>query len=712
MMAAKSSRAPGATGTGRMNDFRDAALSYFAAHAIDPEIAAALGVAEANRGISIPYRDGFGRETYRRRRDFAAGKTIGPKGQALEIWAPVGTDGVLLVCEGEADCMAAISALFDVDRALLDDPDFDADEPLDLLTRRPDLPPPLTGIVPIAIPGVGNCHAGVADLAEELVADCVIVLDGDDPGRAGAAKLAAKIDAKPHSSTGIINLPDGLDLADVLAAADDPTTALAELLAEAEAGAEDVRVDGDVGEQDLPDAIGVSSHSSLCSQPQTPAPLGADAYYGLAGEIVKAIEPHTEADPAAVLVQLLVAVGNAAGRGPGFRVEADDHHCNLSVAIVGPSAIARKGSSFGQARRLVVEADPTWATRIVTGSSSGEGLIWLVRDPIEETRPAKGDEEGDAEGFVTELADIGVEDKRALVIEPEFASVLERMGRDGNTLSAVLRQAWDGQALDTLVKTNRAKATNAHISMIGHITVTELQRKLNATEAANGFANRFIWIYATRSKSLPFGGDLDSVDWSPYVARLADAITYANTGEQDFDEEAKALWVDVYEELTTPADGMLGAVTARAAAQVRRLAVIYSVLDPKPDGGAIVTADHLRAALEVWRYSLESAALIFGGSLGDPTADSILTQLRAMPEGMTRKEISNAFGRHQSAAELDRALTALEQRDLVFSITEATGGRPAVRWLLAGEQSEQSEQSPPGVSSLTSLSSRSGKAES
>ena len=53
--------------------------------------------------------------------------------------------------------------------------------------------------------------------------------------------------------------------------------------------------------------------------------LGERAFHGLAGEFVKVLSPHTEADPAALLVQTLVAFGAAVGRdlisswtGPGI----------------------------------------------------------------------------------------------------------------------------------------------------------------------------------------------------------------------------------------------------------------------------------------------------------------------------------------------------------------------------------------------------------
>ena len=48
----------------------------------------------------------------------------------------------------------------------------------------------------------------------------------------------------------------------------------------------------------------------------------ADAYHGLAGDIVGAIALHTEADPVAVLAQLLVCCGSVIGRGAYFEVEA------------------------------------------------------------------------------------------------------------------------------------------------------------------------------------------------------------------------------------------------------------------------------------------------------------------------------------------------------------------------------------------------------
>jgi hypothetical protein len=72
-----------------------------------------------------------------------------------------------------------------------------------------------------------------------------------------------------------------------------------------------------------------------------PAPPQPAVYHGLAGEIVNTIAPETEADPVAILSQLLVAFGAATGRGAWFQVEATRHHPNEFLVLIGDSARAR-----------------------------------------------------------------------------------------------------------------------------------------------------------------------------------------------------------------------------------------------------------------------------------------------------------------------------------------------------------------------------------
>ncbi len=403
-----------------------------------------------------------------------------------------------------------------------------------------------------------------------------------------------------------------------------------------------------------------------------PAPLVEAAYYGLAGEIIRAIEPQSEADPVAILVQLLVLVGNCIGRTPYFAVEADRHHTNLNVVTVGETSGGRKGVALNRARQPLALVDGAWeAQRVKGGLSSAEGLIWQVRDAIYKWE--KGKDGGDP---VAVMTDPGATDKRFVATETEFASVLRQFQRDGNTLSNLIRDAFDRGTLETLVKNNPAKATGAHISIIGHITKDELLRYLDSTEAANGLGNRIAWLCVRRSKDLPDGGE--TIDLTPFTRRLDDALHTARTiGEMHRDEEARALWHREYGRLTEGRAGLLGAMVARAAPIVLRLSMIYALLD----GSAVIRVPHLQAALAIWEFAEASARWIFGDTLGDPVADEILRALRAAPGGLTRTDIySGLFGRNQSAARIGRALASLLEKGLTRWEREDTGGRPGERW--------------------------------
>ena len=126
-----------------------------------------------------------------------------------------------------------------------------------------------------------------------------------------------------------------------------------------------------------------------------------------------------------------------------------------------------------------------------TGLSSGEGLIYHVRDSREEQQPVK--EHGRVVDYQTVCVDPGEPDKRLLIFEPELASVLRRMKGETSSLSAVLRQAWESGDLSTLTRRDPLRATGAHISVIAHVTREELIANLTETEKANGFANRFLF---------------------------------------------------------------------------------------------------------------------------------------------------------------------------------------------------------------------------
>lgn len=121
----------------------------------------------------------------------------------------------------------------------------------------------------------------------------------------------------------------------------------------------------------------------------------------------------------------------------------------------------------------------------------------------------------------------GVHDKRLLVIESEFAQVLRNTARPGNTSSVVVRECWDTGRLATLTKNDPVTVTGAHVGIVGHITADELRAELTATDRANGFANRFLFVATKRSKCLPFGGSVAEREFDALAGRLPRASVHA-----------------------------------------------------------------------------------------------------------------------------------------------------------------------------------------
>ncbi len=412
---------------------------------------------------------------------------------------------------------------------------------------------------------------------------------------------------------------------------------------------------------DPPASDGLNSSPSFNSS--WPSPPLEEAFSGLAGDISQTLEPHTESDPVAILSQTLAGFGSLIGPGAHVRVEADQHPGRLYTALVGDSSRGRKGTSWGQVRALLSSVDATFPDRVKGGLSSGEGLIEQVRDEDELNEEHE--------------KSLVARDKRLLVVETELASALKVIERQGNTLSPVLRMAWDGTTLSTLTRNSPLRATGTHVSVVGHITIEELRRRLDETEMANGFGNRFVWLCVRRARLLPEGSSVPQAELNRLAIRLNSSYRHAlRAGEVKRDESGRALWREVYPNLSSGSGGLLGTLTSRAEAQVTRLSLLYAMLDEAD----AISEPHLRSALALWDYSLRSVTHIFGDSTGNPDADAVLRALRGNADGLTRTEISGLFGRNLSAARLDRALgTLLEQHRAHFT-KESTGGRAAERW--------------------------------
>jgi len=404
--------------------------------------------------------------------------------------------------------------------------------------------------------------------------------------------------------------------------------------------------------------------------------LDRKALPGIVGEIVSMATENSEADPAAVLATFLVRFGVEVGRGPFFRVGDSIHHCRLATVIVGASSKARKGTSASPVKRLFRFAEHhDWrpATTSPGPFSSGEGIIYAVRDETETWNERTGE---------WRTKDPGVEDKRLFVLDEEFAGALAATKREGNTLSVILRAAWDDGTLEPLTKTSKTKATGAHIGWVSHITLTELHAKMAESEGFNGFANRILWICAKRAKIVPEPLPMPDDQVVAIQRHILDLLRrFKEPMEITFDMRAKAWWNDgLYAWLTTEHPGLAGCVINRGEAQVIRLAMLYSILEGSP----VITIEALEAAVAFWDYCRRSALYIFHGREADAVAQTIIEALEGGPK--TTTELHDLFKRNLTASRLGMALQELAAAGLVTAETVPAeggkGGRPKTRYTL------------------------------
>ena len=217
--------------------------------------------------------------------------------------------------------------------------------------------------------------------------------------------------------------------------------------------------------------------------------------------------------------------------------------------------------------------DSTWAGARIKGRlASGEGIVAELKD----------DESGEPK------------DKRLLIMEGELAQALHAMNRTGSTLSATLRNAWDSGHLNNMSKGDPARASDCHISMVGHITRTELRTLLTANDAGNGFANRLLWVHSARTRLLAEGGE--DLDFTIEVNTLREIATGARgRGFIKRSVGASAYWRTIYPELTDEnVPGLWGKVTSRAEAQVVRLSLLFSENPTQHH-------DHIQEITQPWR---------------------------------------------------------------------------------------------------------------
>lgn len=426
--------------------------------------------------------------------------------------------------------------------------------------------------------------------------------------------------------------------------------------------------------------------ASAARPPPVPDPA---CLYGLVGEVAREGSEGTETNPIAIAGNFIAYLSCAIGRMPYLAVGNTSHHARLFFLHVGRSGRGRKGDAVSLVTRIdeaVRARRPELAPQIHRGGlSTREGLAALIHDGYR-----SGQQEVPA-----------ITDKRLWVIESEFANVLQQSRRGGNTLSAALRDCWDGVDLKPATKTNRVHASDPHVCLSGAISPVELLALVQRRDLLNGFVNRFlmVWGERTRIEAFPRRAPRERVDaLATQVIEVLD-FTQPRTKERretalmTLADGARRRYAQLYQAELNQELGstLVDSLLERRAPILLRLAMVLALTDRQ----WLIQVEHIAAA-EAWiRYATDSASFVLAGSEGLPShpqiawaAQRISAFLAAKGSASRRDLVVDCFGRHQPAALVDAAIAHLmdnapaDDRVEVQARSHAGPGRPATIYRL------------------------------
>ncbi|MBA3034162.1 MAG: DUF3987 domain-containing protein [Gammaproteobacteria bacterium] len=390
--------------------------------------------------------------------------------------------------------------------------------------------------------------------------------------------------------------------------------------------------------------------------------------YGLVGDVGKAAAETTEANRFAVAAGFLSFLSAAVGRDVYIPVGNTKHHARLFTLQVGRTGRGRKGDAMSLVQRVRqgieeqhcqragIVADPFCGGHHFGGLSTREGLALLIHDGYK-----NGKDEVPA-----------ILDKRLWVVESEFANVLHQAKRDGNTLSAALRDAWDGISIRPATKTARLWASDPHIALSAAITPSELLNLMNSRELSNGFANRFLIFWAERERIEPFPKPTHAAVVEELVRRTMEVIRFAkgeypettNSRALELSADAQVEYARLYRgELSAVADGeKVTALLERRAPMLLRLAMLFALTDLV----MVIEVHHIHAALAWTQFHRDSVRFIFDDAAGEDAArestdaaGKILDYLKQHGRTGRRDLLLKCFSGHLLAQRLDEALDSL-----------------------------------------------------
>ena len=380
--------------------------------------------------------------------------------------------------------------------------------------------------------------------------------------------------------------------------------------------------------------------------------IGIEAFQGPVGDVVKANDRYSEADPAAVLISLLAHAGALVGKRPHFVVSSQEFRSNIFTLLVGPTSLGRKGTAGEAAKQLIGAGN---GLRELGGLVSGEAIVARLGDEEHLGQPA-------------------------LIIEEEFARFLEVAGRNGSTLSHLGRQLFDGRPLCRLSVDQEMIVEDYHAGCIGHITPEELLLRLSAADRVNGLANRFLMVASHSRKRVVWFGKRRDDGVNDLLER---AMKARERDEVRPNEEVREFLAETY---LADSNESPNPLLARRWSHAMRLVLVFALMD----GAKEIGMAHVTAALAMVDYAEATVRYVFPDTFKSSLANRLLQIVQEhADDGVTLSQISKRFANHIEVAERDEALRELEDANLIRCMESKGGGRSARKFVPVTPEDEE-----------------------